>query len=340
MLIKVARRAVILWARFWLRFASLSSFGRFATRIATSVPLPYVPYYLQQQLAYLSEFGYVSGSAGIYHNRLQLGRHIFIHDDVSIICDEGGGPISLEERVCIEERCMLSTGQNGSIQIGEYTSVGSGSWLVAYLAGIHIGSHTMIGPDTHFYSYNHGVAPGVLMQQQPLATKGEIIVEDDVWIGRGATILSGVRIGKGAVVGAGAVVTRDVPPDSIVAGNPARVVRYRTNLALPLPVDNSSEAIIVRRWHGTIKYWNAKPTSLYGWEREEAMDKQTHSLFKTTFPKPLAQIETDLVSNKYWSGTLVHLRKDGVRMIVQSRWHLQEAERGETDIVEINQIAS
>jgi len=58
-------------------------------------------------------------------------------------------------------------------------------------------------------------------------TKGDVLIENDVWIGKEACILSGVRIGNGAVVGARAVVAKDVPPYAIVVGNPARVVRYR-----------------------------------------------------------------------------------------------------------------
>jgi len=58
-------------------------------------------------------------------------------------------------------------------------------------------------------------------------TKGPITVQDDVWIGYGAMILSGVTLHQGCVIGAGAVVTRDVPPYAIVAGNPAIVVKYR-----------------------------------------------------------------------------------------------------------------
>ncbi len=58
-------------------------------------------------------------------------------------------------------------------------------------------------------------------------TKGETIIGNDVWIGYGATILSGVRIGDGAVIGAKAVVSRDVPPYGVAAGNPARLVKYR-----------------------------------------------------------------------------------------------------------------
>ena len=63
--------------------------------------------------------------------------------------------------------------------------------------------------------------------QMEAISKGDIIVDDDVWIGYGATILSGVHIGQGAVVAAGAVVTKDAPPYAIVGGVPARVIKYR-----------------------------------------------------------------------------------------------------------------
>ena len=67
----------------------------------------------------------------------------------------------------------------------------------------------------------------LLGEKQEGVSKGDIIVDDDVWIGYGATIMSGVHIGQGAVVAAGAVVTKDVPPYAIVGGVPAKVIKYR-----------------------------------------------------------------------------------------------------------------
>lgn len=67
----------------------------------------------------------------------------------------------------------------------------------------------------------------VMGEQAEAFGKGDIIVDDDVWIGYGATIMSGVHIGQGAVVAAGAVVTKDVPPYAIVGGVPAKVIKYR-----------------------------------------------------------------------------------------------------------------
>ena len=68
------------------------------------------------------------------------------------------------------------------------------------------------------------------IRSQPLQTKGGIVIEDDVWLGFGVIVLDGVRIGKGAVIGAGSVVTKDIPEGAIAAGIPARVIKMRSDL--------------------------------------------------------------------------------------------------------------
>jgi len=65
------------------------------------------------------------------------------------------------------------------------------------------------------------------MMDQGMYSRGPVVIGDDVWIGAGATILDGVRVGRGAIVGAGAVVTRDVPDFAVVTGVPAKVVSQR-----------------------------------------------------------------------------------------------------------------
>lgn len=90
--------------------------------------------------------------------------------------------------------------------------------------GVRIGAHTSI------LGFNHSMAPDKPVYQQPLTAKG-ITIADDVWIGSNAVVLDGVTIGEHSVVGAGAVVTKDVPPWSVVAGNPARRIRDRRGAA-------------------------------------------------------------------------------------------------------------
>lgn len=88
-------------------------------------------------------------------------------------------------------------------------------------SSLNIGNDVFIGPKVNLISLNHVVNP-----EKRSSTYGRrIVIEDKVWIGINSTILPGVRIGFGAIVGAGSVVTKDVEPLTIVAGNPARAIK-------------------------------------------------------------------------------------------------------------------
>lgn len=90
-------------------------------------------------------------------------------------------------------------------------------------------------------------------------------------------------------------------------------------------VPNSQhDAMMVRDGDGTIRYWNKAAQDLYGWTPQEALGKRSHSLLKTHFPTPLTTIENEVASNKHWKGKLVHTRRDGSKIIVSSRWDLQQ----------------
>jgi maltose O-acetyltransferase len=88
---------------------------------------------------------------------------------------------------------------------------------------VQIGHHVMIGPAVQIYTAAHALQAEARIQGWEVAKP--VVIEDNVWIGGAAVILPGVSIGRNAVVGAGAVVTRNVPANTVVVGNPARVIR-------------------------------------------------------------------------------------------------------------------
>jgi len=138
------------------------------------------------------------------------------------------------------KRTILKVEFAGDNKMGEYTIVqgsgriifGKGSFCGAYCVfgvnqEIRIGEHVMIADAVSIRDTDH-VFEDI---KRPMAHQGvvshPVVIEDDVWIGRGATILKGVRIGKGSIIAAGAVVTKDVAPYSIMGGIPARLIRAR-----------------------------------------------------------------------------------------------------------------
>lgn len=107
------------------------------------------------------------------------------------------------------------------IFLGKYSYINMGATLLDN-APIHIGAHVMIGPNVQIYTAAHALEADERIRG--LETALPVIIEDKVWIGGGAILLPGVTIGREAIVGAGAVVTKDVPPGARVAGNPARIL--------------------------------------------------------------------------------------------------------------------
>ena len=86
----------------------------------------------------------------------------------------------------------------------------------------------MMGPEVVILSFNHDFSDiGKPMRLQGKAQEKPVVIGNDVWIGTRAIILPGVRIGDGAIIGAGSIVTHDVDPYAIVAGNPAKTIRFR-----------------------------------------------------------------------------------------------------------------
>ena len=137
----------------------------------------------------------------------------------------------------IVEGSLLTFAHGGRITVGEWCYIGEGSRI--WSAGqIDIGDRVMISHNVNIFdNLTHPVDPVLRHQHfRAIASVGHphridlgarpVRINDDAWIAAGAMVLRGVTIGKAAIVGAGAVVSHDVPPFAIVAGNPARVIRY------------------------------------------------------------------------------------------------------------------
>lgn len=111
------------------------------------------------------------------------------------------------------------------VTLGDSTFIGFGCELDVALE-LQIGAHVLIAPGCFITDHGHPHARGVLMDTQGRECK-RVCIGDDVWLGAHAVVLPGVTIGDGAIVGAGAVVTRDVAANAIVAGVPARPIGQR-----------------------------------------------------------------------------------------------------------------
>ena len=118
--------------------------------------------------------------------------------------------------------------RNAYIRIGSRVYVGRNSSLITWGGCISIGDDSCIAHNVSIVAANHGTARAALISEQPPPERRDVNIGKDAWVGTGAIILPGVRIDDGAIVGAGAVVTHDVPAYAIVAGNPARFIHNRT----------------------------------------------------------------------------------------------------------------
>jgi len=163
--------------------------------------------------------------------RLYVPRRVFLGNRVMIgegtlldaCCDEGN--IELGDDAWVSRGCILVSG-SGKIQLGRSAYLGYRALLLGH-AGIRIGENTLIANDVQLICGSHIFSdPSVPIRQQG-ADERPIVVGDDVWIAASAIVLGGVTVGDGAVVGAGAVVTKDIPPYSIALGVPAQVVGQR-----------------------------------------------------------------------------------------------------------------
>ncbi|MDX6604779.1 MAG: hypothetical protein QOF23_1288 [Solirubrobacterales bacterium] len=146
---------------------------------------------------------------------IRFGRFVWIGDGSKIRCHEG------------------------TVEIGEKTVIGQECTISAYQR-VQIGEQCVIADRAMFIDFDHGVVE----VERPIRVQGiykrDVEVGSNVWIGYGACVLRGVRVGDNAIVGTSTVVTRDVPANAVVGGIPARIIRMReapSRLSWPDPVE-------------------------------------------------------------------------------------------------------
>jgi acetyltransferase-like isoleucine patch superfamily enzyme len=187
-------------------------------------------------LRYLGDRPYVSPRAQISCSNSTMGPKCFVDDYVTVYAHRGAqGGVHLDRDVAIYRWSVIELGKGEcNLRIGAHSHVQSGCTLNAFVGNITIGANCMIAPRCVLTPYQHNFSDiSRPMREQPLTSRGDIVIEDDVWLGSHACVMDGVTIGRGAVVGAGAVVTKDVPPYAIVGGIPARVMGFRPPLNPP-----------------------------------------------------------------------------------------------------------
>lgn len=141
---------------------------------------------------------------------------------------EKGGTITIGDNCEVRHHAVLEVSgrYNGTITIGDHCVIGIGNWMQGS-GRIVIGDDVIIGPYTSIVSTNHKYDNAdIPVAKQPLEI-GEVIIGNDVWIGANAVIATNVTIGSHSIIGANSFVNKNVPPYSIVAGTPARLIKKR-----------------------------------------------------------------------------------------------------------------
>lgn len=158
-------------------------------------------------------------------------RVLFLGRKVNIV---GPKSIVLGNRVKIDSYSTISTWHskkyNPLLQIGDCTEIGAFAHITC-INKVSIGRNVLIGKFVTITDNSHGgntfAELDVPPSKRELYSKGEVAIDDNVWIGDKVTVLPNIKIGKGAIIGANSVVTRDIPPFVIACGNPLRIINIQ-----------------------------------------------------------------------------------------------------------------
>jgi acetyltransferase-like isoleucine patch superfamily enzyme len=153
-------------------------------------------------------------------------------NDVDLSEDVHPNNAILGDRVRIRPLSILFGSPEHPLKIGNDVYVNSNCWFHGAAAPLTIGNNVSFGPGVRLFT-DSGPNTCTLLQDVYPLSEGPVTIEDQVWVGAGAMIMPGVTIGHGSVVGALSIVKEDVPPHSVVAGIPAKIIKtldtHRTN---------------------------------------------------------------------------------------------------------------
>ncbi len=160
-------------------------------------------------------------------NNIEVGSKSFIARGASIIIRGVRSTVMIGASVKLDKGVLIdSAGDGCCIQIDEHTHIGPYT-CIGGPGNVKVGKHCLIAAHSGIIANNHIFSdPTEIIRKQGLTSQG-VAIGDDCWLGYGVKVLDGVTIGEGSVIGAGAVVTKDLPPYSIAVGVPAKVVRSR-----------------------------------------------------------------------------------------------------------------
>lgn len=160
----------------------------------------------------------------VFGNKFLVKMPVKISKTTSIKIGRGGH-IKLGKMSSFSPRTVISATDNALIQVGCKTGVNYNTVIVSR-ESIKIGNNVLIGPNVSIYDHDHNFENGSLIREQGYLTS-PIIIEDDVWLGAGVTVLKGVHIGKGSIIGAGTVVTKNIPENSVVYSKNELIIKGR-----------------------------------------------------------------------------------------------------------------
>ena len=164
-------------------------------------------------------------------HRLKAGRNLVLENNCELNCNSLQG-MSFGSNVTIGAHVLIRPSNIYGGQIGEGLTIGDNSNIGPYsyvgCSGlVTIGDNVMISPRVSIYAENHNFDSVDIPMKEQGVIRATVVIESDCWIASNSVILPGVKVGKGSVVAAGSIVTKDVPSYSIVAGNPAKVIKKR-----------------------------------------------------------------------------------------------------------------